>query len=268
MFPMSASYIILPAVALAASGLTLFSGFGLGTILTPVFAIFFPLEVAIAATAVVHLSNNLFKLGMLWRNADLPLVVRFALPGAVTAMLGALLLTRLSRLPILAAYSLGGKTFEVEVVKIVVGILIGVFALIELMPSLEGRVHFERKHVGVAGALSGFVGGLSGNQGALRSAALIHCGLEKTAFIATGVVCAVVVDVFRLLGYGINFYAEHFSMVVDAGGLVLVGATTLAAFIGAFAGARLMKKVTMKVVRWIVGISLLALAFGLVAGLI
>ncbi|MDP3981751.1 MAG: sulfite exporter TauE/SafE family protein, partial [Chlamydiota bacterium] len=41
-------------VALIASGLTLFLGFGLGTILTPVFAIFFPVPVAIGATAIVH----------------------------------------------------------------------------------------------------------------------------------------------------------------------------------------------------------------------
>ncbi len=268
MIPTTLSYIMLTATALAASGLTLFSGFGLGTILTPVFAIFFPIEVAIASTAVVHLSNNLFKLALLWRKADLGLVVRFALPGAFTAVLGAMLLTRLSDTPVLAAYVLGGKTFEIELVKIVVGALIGMFALLELVPSLEGRIRFERKHLGLAGALSGFFGGVSGNQGALRSAALIHCELEKTVFIATGVVCAVVVDVFRLAGYGAGFYAKNFSTVIDAGGLGLVGATTLAAFIGAFAGARLMKKVTMDVVKWIVGVSLLALSLGLMMGLI
>jgi uncharacterized membrane protein YfcA len=205
---------------------------------------------------------------MLWRKADLGLVVRFALPGALTAALGAMLLTRLSKMPALATYDLGGRTFEVEVVKIVVGALIGVFAFLELIPSLESRIHFERKHVGIAGALSGFFGGLSGNQGALRSAALMRCGLEKTVFIATGVVCAVVVDIFRLAAYGASFYEENFNKVIDAGGLGLVGSTTLAAFIGAFAGARLMKKVTMDVVKWIVGVSLLLLAFGLMIGLI
>jgi len=40
----------------------LLSGFGLGTLLLPVFALFFPLPVAIAATALVHLANNFFKL--------------------------------------------------------------------------------------------------------------------------------------------------------------------------------------------------------------
>jgi len=58
-------YFILCLVALLGSGLTLFSGFGLGTLLVPVFAIFFPIEIAIALTAIVHFLNNLFKLALL-----------------------------------------------------------------------------------------------------------------------------------------------------------------------------------------------------------
>jgi len=57
-------YVVLCLAALAVSGLTLFSGFGLGTLLMPVFAIFFPIEIAIAMTAIVHLANNIFKLAL------------------------------------------------------------------------------------------------------------------------------------------------------------------------------------------------------------
>ena len=46
------SFLIVCITALLASGLTLFSGFGLGTVLLPAFAIFFPIEVAVAMTAV------------------------------------------------------------------------------------------------------------------------------------------------------------------------------------------------------------------------
>lgn len=46
--------------------------------------------------------------------------------------------------------------------------------------------------------MSGFFGGLSGNQGAFRSAFLIKAGLSKDAYIATGVVAAVIVDLTRL----------------------------------------------------------------------
>jgi len=86
------SYLIICTVALLVSGLTLFSGFGLGTLLMPAFALFFPVEVAIAATAIVHLANNLFKVGLVGRKANAGIVLRLALPAAVMAMVGALLL--------------------------------------------------------------------------------------------------------------------------------------------------------------------------------
>jgi len=51
-------YVFIALVAVVVAALTLFSGFGLGTVLMPAFALFFP--VPVAATAVVHLANNLF----------------------------------------------------------------------------------------------------------------------------------------------------------------------------------------------------------------
>jgi uncharacterized membrane protein YfcA len=261
-------YVVLCLAALAVSGLTLFSGFGLGTLLMPVFAVFFPIEIAIAMTAIVHLANNLFKLALLWRQADFQIAIRFIIPGAIMAIIGAVILTKISALPVLTSYTIGSRVFEVATIKLVVGGLIFLFALLELVPSLEARIKFDRKYLPLGGALSGFFGGISGHQGALRSAILIKCGLEKEAFIATGVVCAVIVDFSRLIVYGAVFFARHFDLIVEAGGFSLIGVVTLAAFIGAFTGKRLMKKVTLRAVQLIVGISLLVLSIGLVTGLI
>lgn len=74
--------LVIVAAAFAASLLTLFSGFGLGTLLTPVVAIFFPVAVAVALTAFVHLLNSLFKLTVLWRKVDWPVTLRFGVPVA------------------------------------------------------------------------------------------------------------------------------------------------------------------------------------------
>ena len=63
-------YLAVCAAALVSSGLTLFSGFGLGTLLMPVFALFFPVEIAIGLTAIVHFLNNLFKLALLGRKSE------------------------------------------------------------------------------------------------------------------------------------------------------------------------------------------------------
>ena len=61
-------YALVAGVAVFVAGLTLFSGFGLGTLLMPAFALFLPVPVALAATAVVHLANNLFKLALVgWK---------------------------------------------------------------------------------------------------------------------------------------------------------------------------------------------------------
>ena len=58
-------YAVVMLAALVVAALTLFSGFGIGMLLMPVFALFFPIESAIIMTAVGHLSNNLLKLGIM-----------------------------------------------------------------------------------------------------------------------------------------------------------------------------------------------------------
>jgi uncharacterized membrane protein YfcA len=82
-------FVLVALVATGVSGLTLYSGFGLGTLLMPVFALFFPVEVAVAATAVVHGANNIFKLTVVGRQADRQLVLRFGIPAIIAAFVGA-----------------------------------------------------------------------------------------------------------------------------------------------------------------------------------
>ncbi len=77
--------LLIGLVAWPASGLTFFSGFGIGTILMPVFALCFPVPLAVAATAVVHVANNLFKFGMMAAHADWRVVARFGIPAASPA---------------------------------------------------------------------------------------------------------------------------------------------------------------------------------------
>ena len=126
--------VVIAIAAFVVSGVTLFSGFGLGTVLMPTFAIFFPVPVAIAATAVVHLSNNLFKLSLLGRKAEWPVVVRFALPASIAAVLGASTLVVFAELPALITYVLFGDQHDVTMLKLIIGALIICFALVELSP--------------------------------------------------------------------------------------------------------------------------------------
>jgi uncharacterized membrane protein YfcA len=75
--------------AFFASLLTFFSGFGLGTILMPVFALFFPIEMAISLTGVVHLLNNFFKMYLVGKEANWRIVLKFGTPAVVSALIGA-----------------------------------------------------------------------------------------------------------------------------------------------------------------------------------
>jgi uncharacterized membrane protein YfcA len=251
--------------AAAAALLTLFTGFGLGTLLLPAFALFFPLPIAVAATAVVHLANNLFKAGLLGRFARREIVLRFGLPAAALSFVGALLLARLADLPALAHWSWAGRSHAVTPAGLVLGALIGVFAVLELTPALE-QLQFGKRWLALGGALSGFCGGLSGHQGALRAAFLARAGLDRDAFLGTSVLCAVLVDVARLVVYGASFTAGHFNAVATRGGLVL--AATLAAFVGSFVGARLVRKTTMRVLQRCVGVGLVLLAVAIAIGLV
>ncbi|MCC2682493.1 MAG: hypothetical protein K0S36_2057 [Nitrosospira multiformis] len=257
--------VLIGVMALLASALTFFSGFGLGTTLMPVFALFFPVPLAIAATAVVHFANNLFKFGLMAKQADWGVVARFSVPAALAAIAGAIILNLFDRLPVITSYTIGGSTFEVTVVKAVIGVLIVIFALLELWPRFQALA-FPPRWLPVGGVLSGFLGGLSGNQGALRSAFLLKADLSKEAFVATGVVSAVIVDAARLVVYGTAVVATHFEQLQAVVGPVVIG--SVCAFVGAFVGKRMLQKVTLHAVRLVVAVAMLATGAGLVSGLI
>jgi hypothetical protein len=258
--------LVIALAALFASGLTLFSGFGLGTLLMPVVAIFFPIDIAVGITAVVHLANNVFKLGLLGRGAHWPVVARFGIPAVIAAFIGAWLLGSLSGAAPLADYSLAGIDATITPVKLVIGVLILVFALLELSPRFAAMT-FDMRWMPLAmplgGVLSGFFGGLSGHQGAFRSMFLIKSGVSKEQFIATSVVLAVMVDVARLLIYGAD--AVEARSEID---WVLVGVACVAAFVGAFLGARLIGKMTLLTVQRLVAGMLVVVGAGLSSGML
>lgn len=255
-------YLIIPLVALIASALTLFSGFGLGTLLMPAFALFFPVSIAVALTAVVHMLNNFFKLALMGKYADRNTTLRFGVPAVLAAFGGAALLVWMSRLPALATYQLAGHGFEVSSVKLVIAVLMVIFALVEILPQFE-KLEFKPRYLPLGGIISGFFGGLSGHQGAMRAAFLVRAGLTKEAFIGTGVVIAVLVDLTRLSVYVAHFtttgFQQHWQILVAA---------TVAAFLGAFIGSRLMKKVTLRAVQLLVAVMLIVIAVLLGAGVI
>ncbi len=260
-------YLIICIVALLVAGLTFFSGFGLGTLLMPAFAIFFPVEVAIAATAIVHLLNNVFKVILVGRNADKKILLLFALPAAFCAMLGAWLLNMFSQFQPIIQYSIGDRLCLVTPVKLVIAVLMVLFAIVELLPLLN-RLSIKEKYLPIGGMLSGFFGGLSGHQGALRTAFLMRTNMSKSALIGTMVVSSVIVDISRLMIYGLTFFERDIFLLKQQGGFHLVLAGSLCAFFGSFIGSRILENISLQSLKVLIAIMLLLVAIALGIGVI
>jgi uncharacterized membrane protein YfcA len=254
--------IYIPLVALLGSLLTFFSGFGLGTLLTPVFLLFFPVELAIALTAIVHFLNNIFKLVLVGKHIDWPIALRFGLPAIFFSFLGALCLDEIGDIQAIGTYEAFGKTHAIKWNNLFIGLVLIFFAFYELLPSLKNK-KFGKDKLILGGVLSGFFGGFSGHQGGLRSAFLVNAGLSKEAFIATGVIIASLIDTTRLGKY---FVSIPFEKIQEQA--ILLSVSCLAAFVGAYFGAKLLKKVTFKWLQTFVGFFLILMGLVLISGIL
>lgn len=254
--------ILLGMLAFGASVLTFYSGFGLGTILTPVFILFFPAEIAVTLTAIIHFINNIGKLSLTWKDIDRQIVVQFGIIAVLFAYVGAWCLNFLTHDHMLFSYHFGSKVMQVTSLNAMLGLLILVFTLIEWLP-VSGKLQFSSKWLWLGGALSGFFGGFAGFQGALRSMFLIKLGLSKRTFIASGIAIACLIDVSRL-----SVYYGFFKAGLPDNSLPFLAVGSIAALAGAVIGNRLLAKMTLGRVQSIVSVSLIIFAICLLTGLI
>jgi uncharacterized membrane protein YfcA len=223
-------YLILSVLSFIAGGLTLFTGFGLATLLLPVFTIFLPIEIAVASTAVVHLINNLYKFFIFFKNTNWRIVVSFGINAAIAAVIGSLTLNFLS--------------LQSQKLDVVMGTVIIFIALFEISPLR--KLEIKPKYLPLGGLISGFFGGFSGHQGMFRSIFLVKSGLDTKKFIATGVAIAVLVDITRLTIYGNTIFdssVQNFQQY-----LFPIFISTLSAIFGVWMATDLVTKMNIKII--------------------
>ncbi len=242
--------------------LTFFSGFGLGTLMLPVMALFFPVDLAVIATAIVHLANNLFKFGLVYKHIHFHTLWRFGLPAIVSAFLGAYLLRLMGQLPTIAEYTLNGKVFSISALKVVIGLVMIFFAVIELSKRFS-KWQVSQNYLPVGGIISGFFGGLSGHQGAFRAAFLAKAGLTKEQFVGTSNAIAILIDATRLSTYFTGSY-----LLTNELKQPVIYVAIIAAFLGTIIGQQLMKKVTLTFIQRTVAILLITMGTLLIAGIL
>ena len=254
-------YFVIILVAFGASMLTFFSGFGLGTLLTPAFMLFFPLPVAIAMTAIVHFLNNTFKFFLIGRNVNKKVLLNFGLPAIIGVIPGVWLLSKLDAYQVITSFNFSDKNFTITWLGLVMGVLMIFFALSEF----SSKKQSTPSTVSLAGGgfLSGFFGGLSGHQGALRSSFLIRLSLSKEAFVATGVAISLFVDLTR-----IPMYFDTWLQDMGKEEWILILLAIVPAFLGAYFGKKYLKKTSINFVRKTVGWMLILFGLLLILGVL
>lgn len=254
-------YVVIVLVAFAASMLTFFSGFGLGTLLTPAFMLFFPLPIAISMTAIVHFLNNTFKFLLIGGNVNKKVLLNFGIPAIIGVFPGVWLLSQLDDYQLITSYTFANKDFDITWLGLVMGILMIFFALSEFSTKKQSKP--SKASLAGGGFISGFFGGLSGHQGALRSSFLIRLNLSKEAFVATGVAISLFVDLTR-----IPMYFDTWLKDLGKTEWILVVLAILPAFLGAYFGKKYLKKTSISFVRKTVGWMLIIFGLLLIFGIL
>ena len=236
---------VVASVGVLAGGVAAVAGFGIGSLLTPLLALRVGTQLAVAAVAVPHVIGTVQRLWKLRRHIDRRVLLGFGITSAAGGLLGALLHSYASS----------------RSLTVVFGLLLVLAAASELTGWMQ-RVQWGRHAAWVAGALSGALGGLVGNQGGIRSAAMLGFDVPRAAFVATATAIALCVDAARLPVY----LATQAGAIAAIWPLVLAG--TIGVVVGTAVGTRVLHVITERTFRRAVAILLLALGvYMLVRGL-
>jgi uncharacterized membrane protein YfcA len=247
--------LLLALLGAGASAITIVSGFGLNTVLVPAFAVLFPLPLAIAAVALVHLIASAIRLGIFRAHINRAIALQFVPWAILGGVAGALVLELLGAVPVIATYPLFGVTKSITAVKVVVGVTISALSIYELRREVQ-PVGLSTVGVSAGSLASGFFGGLSGIQGAIRCTVLIRAGLTPLGFAATGALAAIAIDLTRLVVYGTA--GSISSIVADGAIRSAIAAATIGAIVGALVGRQLLTTMSSERLRLVVGWSLVA----------
>lgn len=176
--------IVLFVLGVITGGTAAVVGFGIGSFLTPVLAVYSGFTVAVAAVGVAHFFGSLLRFILLRKDVSRKILLSFGVVSAIGGLAGALLQGWAANTALAAIF--GGLT-----------VVMGVSTLV----GWPAKLRIKGPLVWLAGAVSGFFGGLVGNQGGLRAAGLVGFRLSKNQFVATATAVALAVDVFRVPVY-------------------------------------------------------------------
>ena len=231
-----AEYGVIAAASVVAAAIASISGFGIGSMLTPTLALWFDAKLAVAAVSIPHLIGTALRLAMVDAKVNPSVMWNFGLASAAGGLAGALL----------------GTLFESVWLLILLAVLLLFVGAGEFI-GFTRRLEFHGAAAWIAGVLSGLLGGLVGNQGGLRSAALLGFRLERHTFVATATAIALFVDGARMPVY---FFTQGDELRQMAGAIAVSSAGVVA---GTIAGQRVLSRIPEPIFRRVVAVLLVTL---------
>ncbi len=237
-------YFVLLLAGLVGGGIASVAGFGIGSILTPTFATQVGTKLAVAAVSIPHLCGTVLRLWPIRQHIDRRVLASFGIASAAGGLAGALLHARL----------------QSPILSYVLGVLL-VFASVMELTGANKRMRFSGVLSWIAGAASGLFGGLVGNQGGIRSAAMLAFDIRKEAFVATATAIALLVDGARMPVY----------VVTEAHDIAQVWPAVVAMTVGVLAGTAIgwlfLKRIPDRIFRKVVAVIILALGIAMLSGM-
>jgi uncharacterized membrane protein YfcA len=213
--------LILIVAGLLAGAVAAVTGFGIGSLLTPVLALQVDTRLAVAVVSIPHLIGTSLRFALMHgRVVDRRVLWSFGLTSAAGGLAGAML------------YGVASTRW----LTMLFGVLL-LFAAFSEITGLARRMRFRGWVAWAAGALSGMLGGLVGNQGGIRSAALVGFHLRKEMFVGTATAIALFVDGARVPIY---LYTQHDGMRDVLTWMVLA---TVAVVAGTLIGATALRRI-------------------------
>jgi uncharacterized protein len=226
---------LITIAAIVAGGIASIAGFGIGSLLTPLLAVRLGTKLAVAAVSVPHLIATALRFALIREHVDKRVFLSFGITSAAGGLVGALLHTKFS----------GG------VLSYILGALL-VFAGVMGITGWSQRLRFEGAAAWLAGALSGVFGGLVGNQGGIRSAAMLGMRVSKESFVATSTAIALIVDAARMPVYAV-MQARQVLKIWPVLLLAIIGV-----IVGTIAGERVLRRIPEPLFRRVVSLIILA----------
>jgi len=229
--------------AVVAGAIASVAGFGIGSVLTPLLSIRVGAKLAVAAVSIPHVVGTAVRFWLLRGHVDRRIFIWFGVASAAGGLAGALLHVYASS----------------RALAVVFGSLL-VFVGLSELTGFMNNVRLGRRAAWIAGAASGVFGGLVGNQGGIRSAALLAFDSDKETFVATATAVGLVVDAARMPVY----------LVTEQSALTqiwpLIAIAIVAVVSGTVMGMRVLRHVPERQFRRLVAVLLLALGTWMLVG--